>query len=164
MRHMGVGVETEDEIERLYRSRRAAFVALATAVTGDGAEAIDVVQEAFATALRKRRGIRAKDSLEPWLWRIVLNKARDRRRKQGRGFSVHPVEPAVTTNGYEADAAVRAVLSELPERQRETIFLRYYADLDYAAIAELLGISPGTVAATLNAAHAAVREQIEGVR
>ena len=160
---MGVAEETEDEIERLYRSRHAAFVALATAVTGDRGEAIDVVQEAFATALRKRRGIRAEHSLEPWVWQIVLNKARDRQRKRARGFSLHPEEPAVTTNGYEADAAVRAVLSQLPERQRETIFLRYYADLDYAAIAELLGISPGTVAATLNAAHAALREQIEGV-
>lgn len=161
---MGVAGEPEDEIERLYRRRHASFVALATAVTGDRGEAIDVVQEAFATALRKRGRVRQEHSLEPWLWRIVLNKARDRQRRRARGFSVYPEEPAVTTNGYEADAALRAVLSGLPERQRETIFLRYYADLDYAAIAELLGISPGTVAATLNAAHASLRKQIEGVR
>ena len=70
----------------------------------------------------------------------------------------------MTTNGYETDAAVRALLAQLPERQREAIFLRYYADLDYAAIAGLLGISAGTVAATLNAAHSALRERLEGVR
>lgn len=62
------------------------------------------------------------------------------------------------------DAAVRALLAELPERQREAIFLRYYADLIYAAIAELLGISADTVAATLNAAHSALRERLERVR
>jgi RNA polymerase sigma factor (sigma-70 family) len=70
----------------------------------------------------------------------------------------------MTTNGYETDAAVRALLAQLPERQRGAIFLRYYADLDCAAIAGLLGISAGTVVATLNAAHSALRERLEGVR
>jgi RNA polymerase sigma factor (sigma-70 family) len=160
---MGVVAGPDQEIERLYRSRHAAFVALATAVTGDASEAIDVVQDAFATALRKRHGIRAEGSLEPWLWRIVLNKARDRRRKRSRSSFLATAESAISSNGYDADAAVRTVLAELPERQRETIFLRYYADLDYAAIATTLGISPGTVAATLNAAHAALRQRIERV-
>ena len=55
-------------------------------------------------------------------------------------------------------------LARLPERQRTAIFLRYYADLDYAAIGEALGIRHGTVAATLNAAHAALRSHLEEVR
>ena len=41
------------------------------------------------------------------------------------------------------------------------LFLRYYADLDYASIAAALGIKPGTVAATLSAAHAALRKELE---
>ena len=64
----------------------------------------------------------------------------------------------------EHDADLRAVLAVLPERQRTAVFLRYYADLDYAAIAEALGITTGTVAATLNAAHAALRTRLEEVR
>jgi RNA polymerase sigma factor (sigma-70 family) len=48
---------------------------------------------------------------------------------------------------------LRAAIAALPERQRLAVFLRYYADLDYAAIAEALGIERGTVAATLNVAH-----------
>jgi RNA polymerase sigma factor (sigma-70 family) len=59
---------------------------------------------------------------------------------------------------------VRAVLAMLPERQRLALFLRYYADLDYDAIATALGISTGTVGATLHAAHAALRAQIQEVR
>jgi DNA-directed RNA polymerase specialized sigma24 family protein len=43
------------------------------------------------------------------------------------------------------------------------LFLRYYADLGYAAIADALGIQPGTVAATLNHAHAALRKLLEEV-
>jgi len=159
---MRVAAVSAVEIERLYRRRFAAFVGLAAAVTGDPAEAVDVVQDSFAKALRKRRSIRSPDALEPWLWRVVLNTARDRRRGR-RSAVLTATEPAVTTNGYETDAAVRALLAQLPERQREAIFLRYYADLDYAAIAAMLGISPGTVAATLNAAHAALRQRIERV-
>jgi DNA-directed RNA polymerase specialized sigma24 family protein len=41
------------------------------------------------------------------------------------------------------------------------VFLRYYADLDYAAIAEALGVSTGTVAATLNQAHTTLRTRLE---
>ena len=55
-------------------------------------------------------------------------------------------------------------LARLPERQRTAVFLRYYADLDYAAIGEALGIRTGTVAATLNSAHTALRTQLEEVR
>jgi RNA polymerase sigma factor (sigma-70 family) len=160
---MRVAAVSAVEIEGLYRRRFAAFVGLAAAVTGDQGEAVDVVQDSFAKALRKRRSIRSADSLEPWLWRVVLNTARDRRRGRRSG-APSAAEPAVTTNGYETDAAVRALLAELPERQREAIFLRYYADLDYVAIGEALGIRTGTVAATLNAAHTALRSRLEEVR
>ena len=57
----------------------------------------------------------------------------------------------------------RELVAALPDRQRVTLFLRYYADLDYAAIAIILGVKPGTVAATLNAAHAALRSQLQEV-
>ena len=160
---MGMSGVAADEIERIYRTRHGAFVAVAAAVTGDAGEATDVVQDAFATALRKRRRFRATGTLEGWIWRIVLNKARDRRRRSRRKAFVGTAESPVSTNGYEADAAVRVMLARLPERQREAVFLRYYADLDYAAIAELLGISTGTVGATLTAAHASLRQSIERV-
>ena len=58
---------------------------------------------------------------------------------------------------------VAPLVAALPERQRLAIFLRYYADLDYRAIAEALGVEVGTVSATLAAAHAAVRKRLEEV-
>jgi DNA-directed RNA polymerase specialized sigma24 family protein len=45
------------------------------------------------------------------------------------------------------------------KRQRLALFLRYYADLDYASIAAALGVAEGTVGTTLNAAHAALRHR-----
>ena len=70
---------------------------------------------------------------------------------------------ALSNGRPEENAELRAALAHLPERQRTAVFLRYYADLDYAAIGEALGIRTGTVAATLNAAHAALRSHLEEV-
>src|SRR6266542_1713840 len=67
------------DIEAIYRDRFRVFVLSATAVLNDGEEALDVVQEGFARALRRRRSFRGEGSLEGWLWRIVLNLAADRR-------------------------------------------------------------------------------------
>ena len=54
-------------------------------------------------------------------------------------------------------------LRALPERQRLAVFLRYYADLSYDQIAEVLQVRSGTVAAALNAAHRNLRDELEGV-
>ena len=120
------------------------------------------MQEAFATAVRKRQSFRGKGPLEAWVWRIVLNAARSDMR---RSVPANDYEDTAAANGQpERDAELRVALARLPERQRTAVFLRYYADLDYAAIGQALGISAGTVAATLNAAHAALKTRLEEVR
>ena len=153
---------TLDELEALYRRLFDVFVRVAASVTGDSERARDAVQEAFATAVRKRGSFRREGPLEAWVWRIVLNAARSDAR---RGIPTVGYDEATASNGRpERDAELRVALACLPERQRIAIFLRYYADLDYAAIGQALGIRTGTVAATLNAAHAALRNQLEEVR
>jgi RNA polymerase sigma-70 factor, ECF subfamily len=140
-----------EDIEALYRSRFDVFVRVAASVTGDSERARDAVQEAFAAAVSKRRSFRSEGPLEAWVWRIVLNAARSDKR---RVISAPAYDEPIAANGHaEEDAELRAALALLPERQRLAVFLRYYADLDYAAIGEALGIRTGTVAATLNAAH-----------
>ena len=151
-----------DELEALYRSRFDVFARVAASVTGDSERARDAVQEAFATAVRKRRSFRGDGPLEAWVWRIVLNAARsDVRRSRP---AVEYDDPAAANGHPERDAGLRVALARLPEQQRTAVFLRYYADLDYAAIGEALGIRRGTVAATLNSAHAALRTRLEEVR
>ena len=150
-----------DEIEALYRGRFDAFIRTATAICGDPDAGRDTVQEAFASAVRRRSTFRRDGTLEAWLWSIVVNEARSRARPREPvpGMRTAPSEDG---RGSETDA-LRAALAALPERQRLAAFLRYYADLDYAGIAAVLGISPGTVGATLNAAHAALRQRLEEV-
>ena len=156
-----------DAIETIYRTRFGAFVRTAAAICGDAEAARDVVQEAFAQAIRRSAGFRGAGSLEGWLWRIVVNAARSRRRAALAEASAPSAESyAPSPNGRAHDpeaAAIRALLAELPERQRLVVFLRYFADLDHARIAEALDIRPGTVGATLNAAHAVLRRRLEEV-
>jgi RNA polymerase sigma factor (sigma-70 family) len=61
------------------------------------------------------------------------------------------------------ERGVRAWVASLPEQQRFTVYLRYYADLDYRAIAAVLDVKVGTVSAALSAAHQRLRKQIQEV-
>ena len=161
LRRRGASV---DAIERVYRARLPEFRRVAAAITGDREQALDAVQEGFATALRKRKQYRGDGSLDGWVWRTVVNTTYSQRRRLRPATSLAE-EAAPGENGHgSADAdRVRAALLLIPERQRLVIFLHYYADLDYAAIADVLGISTGTVGATLHTARAAMRRLLEEV-
>jgi RNA polymerase sigma factor (sigma-70 family) len=145
-----------DQIEAVYRTRYAVFWRVATAIVGDPDQARDAVHDGFVRAVRHRRRFRG-ESLEGWVWRIVVNAARRRRAAEQRPRAEVPIRdlPASAENGD-----LRALVAALPERQRHALFLRYYADLDYRSIAEALGVKPGTVAAHLHAAHETLRGQI----
>jgi RNA polymerase sigma factor (sigma-70 family) len=152
-----------DEIERVYRSRLPAFLRVAAAVAGRDA-ADDAVHEGFVAAVRGRRRYRGTGTVEAWLWRAVVTSAlKQRRRAAGRAAAAERPDFASPNGGGDDLGHVRAAVALLPERQRLVLFLRYYADLDYRAIADALGISPGTVGAALHAAHAALRSRLEEV-
>jgi RNA polymerase sigma-70 factor (ECF subfamily) len=153
------------EIEAVYRRRYGKFLRVAVAILRDEQLAEEAVHDAFVRALRHRRTFAERGSLEAWLWRIVVNEAR-RRRATERAARLSPLSvfdgPAApaTGNGHPESGPVEVIVARLPERQRLALFLRYYADLDYEAIATALDVKPGTVAATLHAAHAALRRQL----
>jgi RNA polymerase sigma factor (sigma-70 family) len=151
------------DIEAVYRSRFCDFLQTAVAIVGDADAARDAVQEAFAKAVRARSDFRGKGTLEGWLWRILVNTARDTRPPARSAFA--EVDSAACNGGHRdvEEMALRVALARLPERQRLVVFLRYFADLDHASIAEALDIRPGTVAATLNHAHTSLRRQLEEV-
>ena len=153
----GVGAR---ELELLYRSRWSHFVRVATALLRDEERAADVVQDAFATALARRRDFRGDGPLEAWVWRIVVNAAR----KAAVARAPAPAAEETTARPAPGASPLRDAIVALPERQRLVLFLRYYADLDYGAIAAALEVAPGTVAASLHAAHASLRRTLEEVR
>jgi RNA polymerase sigma-70 factor (ECF subfamily) len=152
-----------EEIERVYRQRLPEFRRVAAAILGSREAARDAVQEGFAIAVRKRETFRGEGPLEAWLWRVVVNTAREQARRPAEAptSDAEPVGNGAPDDS--GDARVRVALALLPERQRLALFLRYYADLDYRTIAETLGIAIGTVGVTLSTAHAKLRELLEEV-
>jgi RNA polymerase sigma-70 factor (ECF subfamily) len=147
-----------DEIEVLYRSRFPYFVQVAGAIVGDRERAVEAVQDGFADAIRGRASFRGEGPLEAWVWRAVVNAARKATRRP-------LVEVAHEFDeGYETSPSVleaSPLVARLPERQRLVVFLRYYAGLDYRAIAQALEIEVGTVSASLATAHAAIRKALK---
>ncbi len=139
------------EIERVYRVRYVAFRNALATVAGGREAARDVVQDAFAEALRKRETFRGEGPLEAWIWRIALRIALTRKATESSLPSVDVGEPALPD--AERDPQLADALRRLPPRRRLVVFLRYFGDLSYAQIAEVCGISEGTVAATLAQAH-----------
>lgn len=138
-------------IERVYRSRYVAFRNTLATVTGSRDTAREVVQEAFARALARRHEFRADDSregsLEAWIWRIALRLALDETRERQHEPLEDPIANQPAANGH--DPRVAAALRSLPPRRRLVVFLRFFADLTYAEIAEICGITEGAVAATI---------------
>ena len=151
-------------IEAIYRAQAARFRGLAAAVAGADA-AGDVVQEAFARALRKRASWRGEGPLEAWLWRLVLNAARDAERRRVRrerlAARLFRLFERDTAPAGSVDRTLAEPLRRLPSRQRDCVVLRYYGDLSYAEIAGVMGIEVGTVGALLSKAHAALRAELE---
>ena len=146
------------EIEQLYRARYPHFVQVAQAIVGDRERAVEAVQDGFADAIRGREQFRGDGPLEAWVWRAVVNAAKKATRRPLVEVG-HDVEES-----YEVPASVFEVsplIAGLPERQRMALFLRVFADLDYRAIAAVMGVELGTVSASLASAHAAIRKAVK---
>lgn len=146
------------DLERLYRERYVAFRNTFTTITGSADAAHDIVQEAFARALRERGKFRGDSSLETWVWRIAFRVASSDTRDEQIEWqrALDPVVPEPTRDPRLADA-----VRTLAPRQRMVVFLRYFADLSYTEIAAVCGIAEGTVAATLSQAHRTLATQLQ---
>lgn len=154
---VSVATPTPSDIEAVYRARYARLIATAAAIVGESESARDAVQESFAKALRSRASFRG-GSLEGWVWRIVVNQARDARRRRTDA----PLDEAATIGCIDAerDPTLAAAIRSLPPRRRQIVFLRYFADLSLEEIATVCDVSAGTVAATLSQARAALRDAL----
>jgi RNA polymerase sigma-70 factor (ECF subfamily) len=149
-------------IEELYRTSYARYRNALATVTGSYESARDAVQQAFAQAISERRKFREEGTLAAWVWRIALRQALALREELAVTNLDGVLDPKLVEAAH--DPALAAALRALPPRRRLIVFLRYFADLSYAEIAEVVGVSEGTVAATLTQARAGLRTTLtEGV-
>ncbi len=139
-----------------YRDDAQRYFRLARAVLGNEEQAWDAVQDAFTQALRKRATYRGEAPIEAWLWQIVLNEARQRTHDRSIGMPLDGDQPSLEGVDRGNDE-LRSAFARLTERQRLVLFLRYYADLDYGQISDVLGIATGTIGPTLAQAQLRLR-------
>jgi len=169
--------EAYREIVDAYRDP---IITVVARVAGPGADAEDLAQDAFLKAFAALDRFDGRSALFTWIYRIAVNTARDwvdyRRRRPVvplEGPHGGPAEPADTgalpseaAERSELRAAVRAALERLPEPFRTTLILREMEGHSYEEVAEILGISIGTVESRLFRARAKLRALLEqqGVR
>lgn len=121
-------------------------------------DAADAVQDAFEDALRQRTPV---TRAEGWLFVVAQRRLRRSRWRQ-RIFHRLELLRGVVRSDRDEEIDLLTELRRLTERQRTVVVARYVLGMSQAEIAELLGVTPGTIAATAHQAAALLRERLLG--
>ncbi len=160
--------------ETLVRRHQEHVFRLAYLTLRDAAEAEDMAQETFLRAFLSLDRFELGRPLRPWLTRIAVNLARNRRRALGRylnhlrrAFASEPESERVEA-GPERDfqarrqaATLREAVQRLSRQKQEVVYLRFFLAMPEAEMAEALDIPPGTVKSRLHRAIADLRRMIK---
>lgn len=163
-----------DAFSRLFQFFRSDVERLCTRLLASASEAEDAASETF---LRSHSALDSYDSAKPfrpWLLAIAAHHCIDRLRRRSTEQRIFdPTDfdpeqlaaPSPTPLHQHLQAEVRQQiiesLAELPDRYRAPLVLRYYADLDYDAIGEILDVTRDQVATLLHRAKRRLREQLD---
>ena len=160
--------EVEEEmIALLPRLRRFAF-----ALTGSWPDADDLVQAACARAIERLDQWEVGTRLDSWMYRIAQNlHLNDLRKGSVRRSHLAQVDPDAVDHVSQNTAVDRmalqdlgAAMARLPSEQRAALLLIAVEGQSYADAADVLGISPGTVASRVSRARATLAELMDGAR
>jgi RNA polymerase sigma-70 factor, ECF subfamily len=151
------------EFEEFFREQHPRLVAIALALTGDVDVARDAAQETLTRAYRDWAKVGGLDLPSAWARKVLINAVIDAGRRQRRDERlVRRLEalpaPPVTTPAEES--ATWAAVRLLPPRQRAAVVLHYVDDVSVAGVAEILGVTEGTVKTTLHDARASLRGRL----
>lgn len=157
--------DADEALAQLYAAHWRSLVRLAVLLVRDTGLAEEVVQDSFVAVHARWRRLRDPDRALAYLRQTVVNRSRSVLRHRGvverhvaRGGADpdSPGSDAAALDGERRDV-VLAALGSLPDRQREVMALRYYAELSESEIAEALGISRGSVKSHASRGAAALR-------
>src|SRR4051794_25690870 len=163
-------------LEELFRRYRHPAYRVAHRLLGNEADALDAVQEGFVKVLTHLAAFQGRSSFKTWLLRVVSNAALDLGRQRKRRPAADPVagdgraendagplvwdDPGLGLERSDLRRLIDAALTKLPEPQRQTFVLHVDADLSYREVAEVLGISIGTVMSRLYYARQKLRAHL----
>ena len=164
----------EAAIERLVREYETGVFRLALSIVGDPAEANEVMQETFLSALRALPSYQEKKSLKAWLYTIALNHSRSHLRKrkiierlQSTLTSIFRIEiekqdsPEEAMIQNEKEIAIWRSLNQLDDRHRIVVILRYFQELPVSEISEILSVNEGTIHSRLYTARERLRDSLK---
>jgi RNA polymerase sigma-70 factor (ECF subfamily) len=137
-------------------------------LAGNDADALDATQEALIAVARGLHRFDQRSSFTTWSYRVATNACLDELRKRRR--RPVPVDELTALAAGPDDLAGRVAdrltideaLAQLPPEFRAAVVLRDVCALDYAEIAEVLGVPPGTVRSRIARGRAAVAAQLTG--
>ena len=135
-------------------------------VSGDREDAADLFQETWLRAYRAYPRLHPESDVRPWLYAIATNLCRNRARDGARRARVMVRDteecPASDTTGrhhhspQETDGYamvhIREQIADLPTKQRQALYLRYFGGLDYAEIATTMNCSQESARANVSQA------------
>ena len=152
----------EPILDEVMRERAPRLLAYAALVTGNDAEAHDVLQDALVRSFSKRRQFAHVNAAEAYVRRAIptvyldsLRKRKSRERSHDRSFERNATSPDVDTQ-----VDVQRALATLSPRERACVVLRYYDDCTVQQVAVQLGIADGTVKRYLSDAAAKLAAQL----
>jgi RNA polymerase sigma-70 factor (ECF subfamily) len=125
----------------------------------------DLAQEVFVRVHLAKDRYRPEAAFSTWLYRIVLNVARDagrkNRRRPERLESQQPADaqnsPPAATAQQEVVEKVNLAMDHLPDELRDVVMMKHYGELTFAEIAEVTGDPPSTVKSRMQAALVQLR-------
>lgn len=141
----------------------------ATSLVGQDA-ALDVLQDVWLKVVRSIRTLRDPGSLKPWLYAITHSIAVDRIRRDYRRDKAEEAELQDRLRleepsfDQESAAAIQAALNRLGVKHREVLVLHFLEDLSIAEIANVIGVSDGTVKSRIHYAKRQLKQILEGVK
>lgn len=138
---------TEQEFQEYVLSRRRALLHEAFLLVGDFHAAEDLVQTALTKAYVAWRRVKASDSPDAYVRRILINTnvSRLRRRRVSEVLTGLPPESVGQSPDHAERLDLVRALIALPKRQRAAVVLRFWADLPEAEVAQIMGCSVGNV-------------------
>jgi RNA polymerase sigma-70 factor, ECF subfamily len=142
-----------DALDGLLRRHHDRIHGLCRRITGNDADALDATQEALVAIVRGLHRFDGRAAFATWSYRIATNACLDelrrRRRRPVVGLPEHeaprPGSGVALDTGVADRLALDDALARLPPEFRAAVVLRDSCQLDYAEIAEVLGIPAGTV-------------------
>ena len=159
--------DADEAITQIYAAHYRSLVRLAALLLRDVGASEEVVQDSFIAMHGAWRRLRDPDRALAYLRQSVVNRSRSvlRHRTVELRHAPAPMPDAASAEhgamGSLEHQEVIVALRRLPERQREVLVLRYYADLSEADIADAIGISRGAVKSHASRGMAALRTTLE---